>query len=335
MSGKVKLRNDYIDFIRGIAILLVILGHTISGSSKNFSNSIIHQIIWTIQMPLFFVISGFLTSYLKEIDTVEKLKRYCIKRTISYLGPWFIWTLFIRNYLFSIRRILTFPEIFWNMDSGYWFLVSLWMIAIIFGISEYLSYKIFKSKKYIIVSYIGGMILLLIIGKIFGLNFLGIKLTVYYMLFYFLGYLYSRINFIFKNRENIKEIGIGLSFLIWVALICRYNFFEIDDNIFGISVRLIASITGVISIIGLLDNFQDFLKEKCAFLKWGGVNSLELYLFQYIFLNYVKFEYIPVFDSFQGLFLIVLNFILVILLSVIVISLIKNNKFLNFIFFAK
>lgn len=67
----------------------------------------------------------------------------------------------------------------------------------------------------------------------------------------------------------------------------------------------------------------------------GGVNSLELYLFQYIFLNYVKFEYIPVFDSFQGLFLIVLNFILVILLSVIVISLIKNNKFLNFIFFAK
>lgn len=270
MSGKVKLRNDYIDFIRGIAILLVILGHTISGSSKNFSNSIIHQIIWTIQMPLFFVISGFLTSYLKEIDTVEKLKRYCIKRTISYLGPWFIWTLFIRNYLFSIRRILTFPEIFWNMDSGYWFLVSLWMIAIIFGISEYLSYKIFKSKKYIIVSYIGGMILLLIIGKIFGLNFLGIKLTVYYMLFYFLGYLYSEINFIFQNRENIKEIGIGLSFLIWVALICRYNFFEIDDNIFGISVRLIASITGVISIIGLLDNFQDFLKEKCAFLKWGG-----------------------------------------------------------------
>ena len=126
-----------------------------------------------------------------------------------------------------------------------------------------------------------------------------------------------------------------LSFLIWIGLICRYNFFEIDDNVLGIIIRLIASITGVISIIGLLVNAQEFLKKKCLFLKWAGFNSLELYLFQYIFLNYIKYENIPIFHSCQGLFLVVLNFILVILASSIVIFLIKNNKFLNFIFFAK
>lgn len=216
-------------------------------------------------MPLFFVISGFLTSYSKKIDTIDKLKEYFRKRTISYLCPWIIWTLFIRNYLFITRKILTFPEILWNMDSGYWFLVSLWMIAIIFGLSEYFSYKIFNSQKYLIIVYICGMGFFLIVGKIIGLNFLGIKLTIYYMIFYFLGYLYSKISFIFQNKENIKEIGIMLSFLIWIGLICRYNFFEIDDNVLGIIIRLIASITGVISIIGLLINAQEFLKKNVYF----------------------------------------------------------------------
>lgn len=328
-----KSRNEYIDFIKGIAILMVILGHTISGTTKNYSNSLIFQIIWTVQMPLFFVISGFVTKYSSEISTFKKLKNYCFKRTISYLLPWIVWTFFIRNILFPIRKIPDFYQILWNMDYGYWFLISLWMISLIFGISEYVSYKLFKTSKYLIINCIFGIFFLSIIGVIYGFNFLSIKLTVYYMLFYLLGYLYSKISFFLKKILYLEEIVVTSSFFIWVILIFRYNFFEIEVSILGIFLRIIASISGVISIFGLFKNLEN--KFKFSLIKWSGKHSLELYLFHNIFLNYLKLENISNFDSVEGKILIALNMGIVLLCSMIMIFLIQNNRILKFIFFFK
>lgn len=59
-------RLDHIDACKGIGILLVILGHT------NVP-SIVHTIIYSFHMPLFFIISGYLFSEAKcaAISTKE------------------------------------------------------------------------------------------------------------------------------------------------------------------------------------------------------------------------------------------------------------------------
>ena len=47
-------RNEVVDVMRGMAILLVVLGHTMTGCTANSESSFLYNVIWSIQMPLFF-----------------------------------------------------------------------------------------------------------------------------------------------------------------------------------------------------------------------------------------------------------------------------------------
>lgn len=44
-----KERNSHVDIIRGIAILLVVLGHTMTGSTLNSQDSFLFNIVWSLQ----------------------------------------------------------------------------------------------------------------------------------------------------------------------------------------------------------------------------------------------------------------------------------------------
>ena len=81
-------RNITIDVVRGFAMLLVVLGHTISGTVKEYSNSLLFQAIWTLQMPLFIVISGYVTRYSRPLVNSCGLWQYIKRRTLAYLLPW-------------------------------------------------------------------------------------------------------------------------------------------------------------------------------------------------------------------------------------------------------
>lgn len=85
-----KFRNNTVDIIRGFAMLMVVLVHTISGCVTEYSDTILFQAIWTLQMPLFIIISGYVTRYSHpKINGVE-LWRFVKKRTLAYLLPWLV-----------------------------------------------------------------------------------------------------------------------------------------------------------------------------------------------------------------------------------------------------
>ncbi len=71
--GNVKQnqRNNFVDIIRGIAMLLVVLGHTMTGSSKDSQSSFLFNFIWALQMPLFMIISGYVVKFSRKPDTLE------------------------------------------------------------------------------------------------------------------------------------------------------------------------------------------------------------------------------------------------------------------------
>ena len=63
-----KQRNAHVDYIRGIAILLVMLGHTVSNNGMNdFADSGMYKVIFALQMPLFMLVSGYVTKYSRPI----------------------------------------------------------------------------------------------------------------------------------------------------------------------------------------------------------------------------------------------------------------------------
>ena len=58
-------RIEWLDYIKGILILMVVFGHTIAGSRSQEVNifGISHYYIYTIHMPMFIFISGYFSKY--------------------------------------------------------------------------------------------------------------------------------------------------------------------------------------------------------------------------------------------------------------------------------
>lgn len=70
-----KLRKDYIDMARGIAILLMVIGHTNTCTSLN-------TFIYSFHVPIFFVLSGMLW---KERDMKTNLMRWTKSLLVPYI----------------------------------------------------------------------------------------------------------------------------------------------------------------------------------------------------------------------------------------------------------
>ena len=80
-----KKRDTYADFLRGIAILLVVLGHTMAGATNNSQSSFLFNIVWSLQMPMFFLISGYVTRYSQKCNNSKALFKLLGRRTLMYL----------------------------------------------------------------------------------------------------------------------------------------------------------------------------------------------------------------------------------------------------------
>lgn len=68
-----KERNQFVDVMRGIAMLLVVLGHTMTGCTVDSQKNFLYNIVWSLQMPLFILISGYVTKYGYPISTRKGL----------------------------------------------------------------------------------------------------------------------------------------------------------------------------------------------------------------------------------------------------------------------
>ena len=134
-----KDRNQFVDIMRGIAMLLVVLGHTMTGCTVDSQQSLLFNIVWSLQMPLFILISGYVTKYSCTIWNVKGLFKYIKRRTVAYMLPWFVWSFLIRGIVFGQKGFLDIKSLIWNMDSGYWFLATIWSISMIFGVASYVA----------------------------------------------------------------------------------------------------------------------------------------------------------------------------------------------------
>ncbi len=96
-----KQREEWVDFLRGAGIILMIMGHT-----KIWSPII--RWIYGFHMPLFFILSGYLFS--RQKWTAAGFKRFIITRFRNYIIPYFIWC--------GICLIIIFPLMYYSYHNG-------------------------------------------------------------------------------------------------------------------------------------------------------------------------------------------------------------------------
>lgn len=255
-----KNRNETVDVIRGIAMLMVVLGHTISGTCIGYDDSFLFKVIWTLQMPMFFIVSGYVTRYSKPLATMGQFGRFLKKRTLAYLFTWAVWTFLVRGIIFGQYNFFDLKYLLWHMDTGYWFLVSLWSIVVIFGLSDWLTNKFLpKSKAGSIMLHLIfvaiGIVALGAIGLLMGLSFLSIKLSLFYAPLFIAGYVYGQLqDKIMKWEDSHRFVSItyALAFAVWLILIVRLNFYNTDMTFQLIALRYLVSTCGCIAIMGFI-----------------------------------------------------------------------------------
>ena len=329
-----KERNRFVDIMRGVAMLLVVLGHTMTGSTENSENTFIFGIVWSLQMPLFILISGYVTRYSREIVSLKDLFKFFLKRTTAYLLPFAVWSFLIRGVILNQKVFLDIKYMLWHVDSGYWFLITIWTISVVFGISNYISSFAKRPilKRLILVTvYVCGMAALGIIGKFAGMSFLGIKLTLYYMPFYLAGWLYGQYRdkiFALSAGKTAVDIIIAVSLAIWVFCLIRFNLFTMADSGLNIIIRATASLLGCIAVCGLLKGvFSEKATGKLVNLfDFAGTQSLGIYLIHGLLINLIKVKTAVEFTTVAGISLVFANYIVSLLLCFTVIHILSMNK---------
>lgn len=340
-----KERNTFVDLMRGIAMLLVVLGHTMTGVAGNSQESFLYNIIWSLQMPLFILISGYVTRYSREISSFKGLLSFLGKRTLAYLLPFAVWSFVIRGLIFGRKDFLDIKYMLWHMDNGYWFLATIWTISVIFGISSYVSSMVKSSQTcrqiLLFASYICGMAALGAVGYFAGMSFFCIKLTLYYMPFYFAGYLYGQYRdkiFALSFGKQAVDITVAVCFAVWIFILTRFNLFALSDGGKDIILRAAASLSGCIAVCGLLKTAigeKTNGKRYLAAIRWAGVHSLEIYVTHYLFLYLIVSEPAPVLMSMKGAATVTVNFAATLLLTALTVKFINANKALSFCLYGK
>ena len=129
------MRIEKVDKLKGIAIVLVVLGHAIQHTTEDFlQTSYIAKLIYCFHMPLFMWLSGYVAR-IKGERVVDGL-RWIGKQFISLVLPIIVWEYILAGYFHRIHSVEAVINILhaWilNPTGGYWFLWTLFLCDVLF-----------------------------------------------------------------------------------------------------------------------------------------------------------------------------------------------------------
>ena len=136
-----KQRDEYLDFVKGIAVFLVVYGHCIQYFSicGDFFENIIFKYIYSFHMPLFMFISGYL--FFRTVsrhtlrDTLMRKWRGILVPAIVWGGLYYIVEIAIK-YIQGERTEVNISGLLHSV-SGYWFIWSVFSCVIVMAVVYY------------------------------------------------------------------------------------------------------------------------------------------------------------------------------------------------------
>lgn len=335
----IKGRSIYLDYLKGLLIFLVVLGHSIqyigyNGYDAVFYNKIF-KLIYTFHMPLFLGISGYLT-YLsvRKYLWYEFLK----KRILTLLVPLFTWS------LLHVFITLPFDENFsvadfFNKELDF-FLNDYWFIwAIIF----YSTIVTFLKKYHIDNGYILILVSLILMSIPFDKNFLWNMLESMFP-FFALGYFLSalkleRVIIWSKRLFPILLVISALCFIYWgfddYVYKTRSGWNNLDITIF----RFIAGVILSVSFMVLSYYIYSLLRNSKAlsFMADLGTETLGIYLSQGLLFFIIMEGYLPIINkmNYINAMLFILPALLLTVLLYYLVKLSSKNTILAFLLYGK
>lgn len=288
-------RVTFVDIAKGIGIILVVAGHLFT------YGSVIGKIIFSVHMPLFFILSGFFAKN-RYVDSTSKYIKNAVN---SCFVPWICFSVLgiaITYIVPTWRQDVSLTNLLDCLYTGQpeyfhirpvWFLICLFWVKILFKVAYHIHEKI-KDNKICVILFLMIMAAAAIYIKDV-LNFLPygrlpmkIDSALMGLFFYMIGYLIFPwlCNFektaSVKNKKVVAVLSLGVWFYVGVrngaSNLCNltYN----DSGMF-----IVAAVAGCMFIITI-----SMLIKESKILQYIGKNSMVIFA-MHSFLIYL-YDYI-------------------------------------------
>ncbi|MDU1279228.1 MAG: acyltransferase family protein [Clostridium sp.] len=242
-------RIEWIDICKGLGIMLVVLGHLSVPTP-------IQKYILSVNMPLFFFLSGYTFNNSNNINIFlkKKFKTLVIPYLIFAMSTYLFWVIIERRIGIGSNVSILKPLIgilyannvnnWMIFDGVLWFIVTLFCTEVIF---YFILKKININKvKWLLITFSIIGYLDSLYGKIrlpFGLN-----IAITGVVFLGIGYLAKQSNVIEKIKYSTRVKITTISFLITLLISQMNNVIKMYDNYYGNYFYFyVASICGIIT----------------------------------------------------------------------------------------
>ena len=273
------MRDRSLDIGRGLAILFVYLGHSILYHPIEMVNMwhwchILERFIVSFNMPLFFIISGYLFSKTKK-GTAELYRGKTMRILIPYL--------FTMAILVAVKLVLPASLSYNPATNGG--IKSLIINALFYGGDRWFVYTLYiifliliPIRKWLMNKWLD---VIIIVGLI-GASFLGDLPTLFtmdsvfhYMVFFISGYM---LNTLFPK---IKDWALNYWWLIYVLNLVLIESLSQIPFVF----RYILPFSGSLAVMTLAFQLEKVIEKSrlAKFIEYCGKYSLQFYLFTFCY----------------------------------------------------
>lgn len=300
-----KLRNLYLDILKGIAVFLVVLGHCVPLDDATYGVNPLHKLIYSFHMPLFAIISGYF--FTSSMRNYKHLGSFVIAKFPVLFFPWLTFAIvsWVAKASQEGLNIFDFKEVFIHFAYSYWFIPAIMLIMLLSWF-----WGRYAGKKWgVITTFI--IVLHLIPNISFIYEVIKIKEVAYLFPFFVAGIgIKDKQDKLLTLYHKYGKVIFVSSLIVFGGLIIQY---DREDYMFTSGVSLISShfglleqlridicriIIGVAGIIctGHLIYCLQSIKGISILAKLGEV-SLGVYLLHDFLLRYVVSQY-----SYRGFF---------------------------------
>ena len=332
-------RLEYIDQLKGIAMLLVVTGHIIVFCGLGYENTFIRHITM-MNMPLFYFLNGLV---LKDAQGINKgTAKFLFSKAQQLLIPFFVW-----GGLITLYRNATYFEFLQNYwKFGYWYFIVLFEFLIIHVVLNLINQLINKKSQW----WLDFCIFLCIwtgfrfIGKFIpeGVNII-IDYWQFsaYLPFFYLGTFFRRYKIIDKMSRHTSPV-------MTILLICLLPFYFlwrsrvsaiVTDLILPVNIILILLMT--FYVYENESNMQNKRMSSAAnLLGYIGRHTFTIYVLQFFLFKYIDFHDIfqPLYADHSYLLILLITVIAAILICYICILceyILGKSRLMNYILFGK
>lgn len=320
-------RSQTMDALKGIAILIVMLGHVLSWN--HMEDGYLYDAIKVIQMPLFILVSGYLCGIGRPVRTWADYGRVLKRRALAYLVPFFFW-IFLQHPLAPVSNLV---ETLFALDKGLWFLMTLFLLQWMLYTAQLLGALAGRLKRPVFWLVYLGLAAFVVLETLLGWEFLSPGLTRLYLPFYLTGYLAG------VHREQMEKIPRTVKGGLFAIALAGFLFLVIARDLLDVGSLLLlgqqlaASFLGCYVVVYLTARWKNG-KAK-AFAAWLGGYTLEIYVLHFHFATVLNQGMTYELYTWQGMLFVLASFAVMSLITAGIIAVTKKVPLLNFLLYGK